>query len=98
MNRWPITIFQAVTETERRDNVHSRVALPATVNCAMGWGIIAGNKETPLDLSIAKARGAWRIFEVKHLQYILFRRGSAEASRIAREKVEVGVRSRLVFD
>jgi hypothetical protein len=65
MNRWPIIIFQAVTETERRHNVYSRVALPATVNCAMGWGTIAGNKETPLDLSIAKARGAWRIFEVK---------------------------------
>jgi hypothetical protein len=98
MNRWPIIIFQAVTETERRHNVYSRVALPATVNCAMGWGTIAGNKETPLDLSIAKARGAWRIFEVKHLQYILFRRGSAGASRIASEKAEVGCATVHVFD
>ena len=55
------------------------------VKCVMGWGIIAGNKETPLDLSIAKAQGTWRIFEVKYLQYILFRRRSAEASRIERE-------------
>ncbi len=77
MNRWPITIFQAATATERRHTVHSRAALPAMVKCAMGWGIVAGNKETPLDLSIAKARGAWRIFEVKHFQYILFRRSSA---------------------
>ena len=71
-------------ETERRHNVHSRPALPAIQKmCGLGE-IIAGIK-TPLDLSIAKARGTWRIFEVKYLQYILFRRRSAEASPIERE-------------
>jgi hypothetical protein len=38
-----------------------------------GLDSIRPDKETPLDLSIAKARYAWRrIFEVKRSQYILF--------------------------
>jgi hypothetical protein len=82
MNRWPITIFQSATETERRHNVHSRAALPATVNRAMGWGILASNKETPLDLSIAKARGVssrLSIFSISCLGEVLRKhRGARE--------------------
>jgi hypothetical protein len=87
MNRWPITIFQSATETERRHNVHSRAALPATVNRAMGWGILASNKETPLDLSIAKARGVssrLSIFSISCLGEVL------RKHRGEREKVVVG--------
>ena len=37
------------------------------------WRKAADAKITPLDLSIAKAQRAWRIFEVKYLQYIAFK-------------------------
>jgi len=38
MNRWPIAIFQAATETERRHHVHTRAALPAIVKIARWLG------------------------------------------------------------
>jgi hypothetical protein len=63
-----------------------------------GLGIFAGNKETPLDLSIAKARAAWRIFEVKHLQYILFGRRSAGGIADREREIRRGRRGSLVFD
>src|SRR5260370_1162612 len=95
MNRWPITIFQAATETERRHKMHSR-APSAIQKMRDSWSeIIAGIKKR---LSISQSRSTWRIFEVKHHQYILFRRRSAEASRIAREKVVVGRAVSQVFD
>jgi len=37
------------------------------------WRNEADVKITPLDLSIAKAQCAWRVFEVKYLQYIVLK-------------------------
>src|ERR1700738_279435 len=90
MNRWPITIFQAATATERRHNVHSRAALPAVVKCAVGWEYSPVIKSR---LSISQSRrrelrgvsSRLSIFSISCLGDVL-----PGASPIAREKFVVG--------
>src|SRR3954470_3495135 len=80
MNRWTFPAVHAAMEHKRRQTARFGPRLPATMKLRVGFRWNRRNKETPLDLSIAKAQRAWRIFEVKFLQYILFRRSSVDAA------------------
>jgi hypothetical protein len=104
MNRWKITILQAATEP-------SPVKMAPSTRPAGNSGIarlaqVESRKQTErLSIfSIAKAQAAWRIFEVKYAQYILFERISTDAADSTytkmtsvdarRAKIAIALRSR----
>src|SRR5579862_2616580 len=86
----------------------SRSALAGVSRCTLstasqpvteqiGWPGVNVARISPLDLSIAKALGAWRrIFEVKYFQYILFATIMLKAVPCDRKAQPLGMNRRSV--